>query len=116
MLIYRLFAIKIENVLLQVLVIGGGPCGLRFAMEALLLGSEVHVIEKRDYISRNNILHLWEFVKTDLINFGIKSVYPQFCIGNLHNICEHSSLKLIFFNVTTFSFRQDNYMHCWYPK
>ena len=76
------------------LVVGGGPCGLRFAIEALLLGAEVHIIEKRGYISRNNILHLWEFVKIDLINLGLKTVFPQFCIGEVNHICKEFIFQL----------------------
>ena len=41
------------------MVIGAGPCGLRTALEAQLLGAKVVVVEKRDRYSRNNVLHLW---------------------------------------------------------
>ena len=50
----------------RVLVIGSGPCGLRTAIEAQLLGAKVVVIEKRDRFSRNNVLHLWPYNITDL--------------------------------------------------
>lgn len=42
------------------------PCGLRAAIECALLGSRVVVLEQRDKFSRNNVLHLWEFVIADL--------------------------------------------------
>jgi 2-polyprenyl-6-methoxyphenol hydroxylase-like FAD-dependent oxidoreductase len=41
------------------MIIGAGPCGLRTAIEAQLLGAKVVVVEKRDRYSRNNVLHLW---------------------------------------------------------
>ncbi|KAK7892047.1 hypothetical protein WMY93_024010 [Mugilogobius chulae] len=48
------------------LIIGGGPCGLRTAIELALLGCKVVVIEKRDTFSRNNVLHLWPYTIHDL--------------------------------------------------
>ncbi|XP_048579098.1 F-actin-monooxygenase MICAL3 isoform X2 [Nematostella vectensis] len=73
----------------KVLVIGSGPCGLRSALEAALLGAQVMVIEKRDRFSRNNVLHLWPFLITDLKNLGAKKFYGQFCAGSL----DHISIK-----------------------
>lgn len=70
----------------RVLVIGAGPCGLRTAIEAQLLGAKVVVIEKRDRISRNNVLHLWPFVITDLRNLGAKKFYGKFCAGSIDHI------------------------------
>ncbi|KAL9897754.1 molecule interacting with CasL isoform 3-T7 [Glossina fuscipes fuscipes] len=70
----------------RVLVIGAGPCGLRTAIEAQLLGAKVVVVEKRDRISRNNVLHLWPFVITDLRNLGAKKFYGKFCAGSIDHI------------------------------
>lgn len=50
----------------QVLVVGGGPVGIRGAIEMTLLGARVLLVEKREYFSRNNILHLWPYLIDDL--------------------------------------------------
>ncbi|XP_031626957.1 F-actin-monooxygenase Mical isoform X3 [Contarinia nasturtii] len=70
----------------RVLVIGAGPCGLRTAIEAQLLGAKVVLIEKRDRFSRNNVLHLWPFLITDLRNLGAKKFYGKFCAGSIDHI------------------------------
>ncbi|XP_055384739.1 F-actin-monooxygenase Mical isoform X4 [Condylostylus longicornis] len=70
----------------RVLVIGAGPCGLRTAIEAQLMGAKVVVVEKRDRISRNNVVHLWPFVITDLRNLGAKKFYGKFCAGSIDHI------------------------------
>lgn len=70
----------------RVLIIGAGPCGLRAAIEAQLLGSKVVVIEKRDRFSRNNVLHLWPFVIHDLRNLGAKKFFGKFCAGSIDHI------------------------------
>ncbi|WKX93565.1 hypothetical protein Q1695_011104 [Nippostrongylus brasiliensis] len=72
--------------LLNVLVIGAGPCGLRSAIECALLGSRVVLVEQRDRFSRNNVLHLWEFVIQDLKSLGAKIFYPKFCTGSIEHI------------------------------
>ncbi|KAJ3593025.1 hypothetical protein NHX12_005363 [Muraenolepis orangiensis] len=68
------------------LVIGGGPCGLRTAIELALMGSKVVVIEKRDSFSRNNVLHLWPFTIHDLRGLGAKKFYGKFCAGAIDHI------------------------------
>ncbi|KAM8861673.1 LOW QUALITY PROTEIN: F-actin-monooxygenase mical2b-like [Synchiropus picturatus] len=68
------------------LVVGGGPCGLRTAVELALLGCKVVVIEKRDTFSRNNVLHLWPFTIHDLRGLGAKKFYGKFCAGSIDHI------------------------------
>ncbi|XP_066256405.1 F-actin-monooxygenase MICAL3 [Euwallacea similis] len=70
----------------RVLVIGAGPCGLRTAIEAQLLGAKVVVVEKRDRLSRNNVLHLWPFVIEDLRMLGAKKFFGKFCAGAIDHI------------------------------
>ncbi|VVC28632.1 Hypothetical protein CINCED_3A006155 [Cinara cedri] len=70
----------------RVLIIGSGPCGLRAAIEAQLLGAKVVVIEKRDRLSRNNVLHLWPFVIQDLKGLGAKKFFGKFCAGAIDHI------------------------------
>lgn len=67
-------------------IIGGGPCGLRTAIELALLGAKVVVIEKRDTFSRNNVLHLWPYTIHDLRNLGAKKFYGKFCAGSIDHI------------------------------
>uniref|UniRef100_A0A3Q3X3T4 F-actin monooxygenase n=1 Tax=Mola mola TaxID=94237 RepID=A0A3Q3X3T4_MOLML len=68
------------------LIIGGGPCGLRTAIELALLGCKVVVIEKRETFSRNNVLHLWPFTIHDLRGLGAKKFYGKFCAGSIDHI------------------------------
>ncbi|XP_071050095.1 F-actin-monooxygenase Mical isoform X3 [Onthophagus taurus] len=70
----------------RVLIIGAGPCGLRSAIEAQLLGAKVVVVEKRDRMTRNNVLHLWPFVIEDLRALGAKKFFGKFCAGAIDHI------------------------------
>ena len=70
----------------KVLVIGSGPCGLRTAIEAAMLGAQVVVLEKRDRFSRNNVLHLWPFLIDDLKGLAAKHFYGQFCAGAIDHV------------------------------
>ncbi|XP_025414741.1 F-actin-monooxygenase Mical isoform X3 [Sipha flava] len=70
----------------RVLIIGAGPCGLRAAIEAQLLGAKVVVVEKRDRLSRHNVLHLWPFVIQDLKGLGAKKFFGKFCAGAIDHI------------------------------
>jgi len=70
----------------KVLVVGGGPVGLRTAIETQLLGARVTVIEKRTSLTRNNVLHLWPWVIEDLKSLGAKHFYPRFCTGTMNHI------------------------------
>lgn len=77
------------SLLIQCLVIGGGPCGLRTAIELSLMGAKVVVIEKRDSFSRHNVLHLWPFTIHDLRSLGAKKFYGKFCAGAIDHISEY---------------------------
>ncbi|XP_037539291.1 protein-methionine sulfoxide oxidase mical2b [Nematolebias whitei] len=78
------------------LIIGGGPCGLRTAIELALLGCKVVVIEKRDTFSRNNVLHLWPYTIHDLRALGAKKFYGKFCAGSIDHISiRHLQLMLL---------------------
>lgn len=72
---------------MNVLIIGAGPCGLRTAIELVMLGAHVVVVDSRDKFTRNNVLHLWKFVIEDLRNLGAKVVSinmcAKFCLENL---------------------------------
>ncbi|XP_066439653.1 F-actin-monooxygenase MICAL2 isoform X2 [Eleutherodactylus coqui] len=68
------------------LIIGGGPCGLRTAIELACLGAKVIVVEKRDTFSRNNVLHLWPYTIQDLRCLGAKKFYGKFCAGAIDHI------------------------------
>lgn len=86
----------------NVLVIGCGPCGLRFAIEAALLGAKVVILEKRNSFSRNNVLHLWPFLIVDLKNLGAKKFFGRFCAGTLDHISKYDIMKqdsYIFLNI-----------------
>lgn len=78
---------------LRVLVVGAGPCGLRTAIEAQLLGAKVTVIEKRECFSRNNVVKLWPFVIQDLKNLGAKVFHGKLGTGDI----EHISIKKLQF-------------------
>lgn len=54
-------------------IVGGGPIGLRAAIEFTLLGADVTVIEARPAFTRYNILHLWDWVCQDLLEMGVSS-------------------------------------------
>ncbi|CAL1604115.1 unnamed protein product [Knipowitschia caucasica] len=80
------------------LIIGGGPCGLRAAIELALMGAKVVVIEKRDSFSRHNVLHLWPFTIHDLRGLGAKKFYGKFCAGAIDHI-SIQQLQLILLKV-----------------
>ena len=80
---------------IRVLIVGAGPVGLRLAIDCILLGSEVIVIEKRNTFSRNNVLHLWPFTIDDLRQLGAKKFYGKFCAGAIDHISEYQSLSII---------------------
>ena len=75
---------------IRVLIVGAGPVGLRLAIDCILLGSEVIVIEKRTTFSRNNVLHLWPFTIDDLRQLGAKKFYGKFCAGAIDHVSKYS--------------------------
>lgn len=74
---------------------GAGPVGLRLAIDCILLGSEVIIIEKRNTFSRNNVLHLWPFTIDDLRQLGAKKFYGKFCAGAIDHISKYPALSTI---------------------
>eukprot|EP00924_Labyrinthula_sp_SR-Ha-C_P001372 maker-scaffold_44-snap-gene-1.100-mRNA-1 protein AED:0.07 eAED:0.07 QI:0/0/0/1/1/1/2/0/596 len=61
----------------HIIVSGAGPCGFKAAVECLLLGNKVTIIEKRMEFSRVNILTLWEQTMNSLVDLGAKYFYPR---------------------------------------
>lgn len=43
-------------------------------------------MEKRDRMSRNNVLHLWPFVIHDLRALAAKKFFGKFCAGSIDHI------------------------------
>ena len=70
----------------RVLIVGAGPVGMRMAIDCMLLGCDVVVVEKRKTFSRNNVLHLWPFTIEDLKQLGAKKFYGKFCAGAIDHI------------------------------
>jgi hypothetical protein len=65
-------------------VIGAGPCALRAAVEAALLGAELEIFELRSGFHRMNILKLWAWVTEDLLSLGAKTLLPAFLVYQDH--------------------------------
>ena len=77
----------------RVFIVGAGPIGLRQAIECVLLGTEVSVVEKRSsFAKRNNVLHLWPCTIEDLRQLGAKkfSDYGKFRTGVVDHISKLS--------------------------
>jgi hypothetical protein len=70
----------------HVVISGAGPCGLRAACEAALVGfKHVTVLELRDRCSRHNILKTWQSTIDDLMGLGVSSFVQNFKPhGHLH--------------------------------
>ncbi|KAJ2998071.1 hypothetical protein HDV02_004896 [Globomyces sp. JEL0801] len=62
----------------NILISGGGPCGLRAAVEAAMLGHQVTLIELRTLFSRHNVLKMFSNLTEDLMDFGLKIWIPTF--------------------------------------
>jgi len=74
---------------MTILIIGGGPVGLRAAIECRMLGCKVVIVDKRTRITRNNVLHLWPFTIEDLKQLGAKKFYGKFCAGAIDHISKY---------------------------
>jgi hypothetical protein len=73
-------------------VVGAGPAGLRTAIELALMGfRKVTVYEKRQKLSRNNVLHMWPFTVWDLKCLGAKVLFKSFAVGGI----DHVSIKRV---------------------
>ena len=69
----------------EMIISGAGPCGLRAAVEASLLGYKVTVVELRSEFSRHNIIKTWRCTINDLMGLGLSHYYPAFQPhGHLH--------------------------------
>ncbi|KAJ3205574.1 hypothetical protein HK099_000762 [Clydaea vesicula] len=69
----------------NVLVSGGGPCGLRAAVDAKLSGLDVTLVELRDDFTRHNIIKTWKATIDDLVGFGLTTFVPGIQLhGHLH--------------------------------
>jgi len=83
----------------RVAILGGGPCGLRLAMETQMLGAETVVLEARESIDRNNVIKLWAFVMEDLKTLGAKKLYPGLGCGAVNHIAIRQ-LQLLLLKMT----------------
>ena len=79
----------------RVMIVGAGPVGLRLAIDSVLLGCEVVVVEKRSCYSRNNVLHLWPCTIEDLKQLGAKKFYGKFCAGAIDHVSEFDMFSLL---------------------
>ena len=62
----------------RIVVSGAGPCGLRAAVEARLLGHDVLVLERRTTFSRHNIIKTSKHTVADLMALGLQIFNPSF--------------------------------------
>nr|KAJ3421935.1 [F-actin]-monooxygenase mical3 [Polyrhizophydium stewartii] len=80
---------------LEIVVSGGGPCGLRAAIEAATLGHSVRLVELRAEFSRPNVLKSWQPTVDDLVRLGATAFLPNFkAHGNLHIATQQMQLTL----------------------
>lgn len=69
----------------SLIVSGAGPCGLRAAVESLLLGIPTLVLDLRTDFSRHNVLKTWQGTVDDLVSLGLATFLPGFKRhGTLH--------------------------------
>uniref|UniRef100_A0A915DR86 [F-actin]-monooxygenase MICAL1-3-like Rossman domain-containing protein n=1 Tax=Ditylenchus dipsaci TaxID=166011 RepID=A0A915DR86_9BILA len=82
-------------------------CSQQASIEYALLGAHVIVVEQRDKFSRNNVLHLWDFVIHDLKALGAKIFYLNFALAVLiilffEKCLKHSNLVCLASEVSFF--------------
>eukprot|EP00297_Palpitomonas_bilix_P003184 CAMPEP_0113871364 /NCGR_PEP_ID=MMETSP0780_2-20120614/2605_1 /TAXON_ID=652834 /ORGANISM="Palpitomonas bilix" /LENGTH=567 /DNA_ID=CAMNT_0000856753 /DNA_START=320 /DNA_END=2023 /DNA_ORIENTATION=+ /assembly_acc=CAM_ASM_000599 len=76
-----------EEVKRQTIVIAGaGPCGLRAAIAAVLIGFHVVVLEGRNAFSRHNVLKTWKHTIDDLCLLGFRYFHPKFDVHGTHAV------------------------------
>eukprot|EP00928_Gymnodinium_smaydae_P036778 TRINITY_DN25663_c0_g3_i2.p1 TRINITY_DN25663_c0_g3~~TRINITY_DN25663_c0_g3_i2.p1 ORF type:complete len:547 (+),score=105.65 TRINITY_DN25663_c0_g3_i2:190-1830(+) len=82
----------------KVAIVGGGPAGLRLAVELLLFGADVHIVESRRQFNRLNVLKLWKFTELDLVALGVKDLFAQLLVYKVKRIpialLQHSLLRV----------------------
>ncbi|RLN63379.1 hypothetical protein BBP00_00004189 [Phytophthora kernoviae] len=83
----------------RVCIIGAGPVGLRAAVETVLLGGQVVVLEKRANFIRENMLHLWPWVVQDLASLGAKILFSHFCKSKMYFHVSTRQLQVILLKV-----------------
>ncbi|KAG7401292.1 hypothetical protein PHYBOEH_002096 [Phytophthora boehmeriae] len=83
----------------RVCIIGAGPVGLRAAVETVLLGGQVVVLEKRTNFIRENMLHLWPWVVQDLASLGSRIFFPHFCKSKMYFHVSTRQLQVILLKV-----------------
>lgn len=62
----------------KVFICGAGPVGLRAAIENLINGHFVTIVEKRDDFSRLNVIKTWPVTLDDLFQLGMSVYLPNF--------------------------------------
>eukprot|EP00928_Gymnodinium_smaydae_P058952 TRINITY_DN4216_c0_g1_i1.p1 TRINITY_DN4216_c0_g1~~TRINITY_DN4216_c0_g1_i1.p1 ORF type:complete len:1237 (-),score=263.21 TRINITY_DN4216_c0_g1_i1:102-3764(-) len=81
-----------------VAIAGAGPGGLRLAIELLLMGARVHVMEGRRTFSRYNVLKLWKFSEVDLVEIGVRDLFSQLLVYKVKRVpiatMQHSLLRI----------------------
>jgi len=61
----------------KIMICGAGPVGLRAAVELIMMGFHVKIIEKRPNFSRANILTFWDETMNEMLSLGAKSYFPS---------------------------------------
>jgi len=80
----------------KVVIVGGGPIGLRMAVEAAMLGADVTLGDARDGWTRANVMKMWPVAKSDLESIGFKEfnlLSGDFPICNIA-VMQHAMLRI----------------------
>ena len=86
---------SLRSIRREILISGGGPCGLRAAVEAAILGHSVKVVELRNECTRHNILKTWQNTIDDLVTLGVMTFGIVKVHGHLHMGTREIQLCLI---------------------